>query len=42
MRKSQFIFVLILSTSFATMARAADTSYANCVDVAGESNCVQI
>ncbi len=41
MRKSQFLFVLMLSTSFATMARADDTSLANCV-AAGEGNCVQI
>ncbi len=42
MRKSQFIFVLMLSTSFATMARSDDTSYANCVAAVGASNCVQI
>ena len=42
MRKSQFIFVLMLSTSFATMARADDTSYANCVAAVGASNCEQI
>ena len=42
MRKSQFIFVLMLSTSFATMARADDTSsYANC-DAAEKGNCEQI
>ena len=39
MRKSQFIFVLMLSTSFATMARADDTSLANCEAAAGEGNC---
>jgi len=42
MRKSQFIFVLMLSTSFATMARADDTSLANCLKAAKEGNCVQI
>ncbi|MBR1915859.1 MAG: leucine-rich repeat protein [Alphaproteobacteria bacterium] len=43
MRKSQFIFALMLSTSFATMARADDTSsLANCEDHAGKGNCVQI
>ena len=42
MRKSQFIFALMLSTSFATMARADDTSLANCLKAAGEGNCVQI
>ena len=45
MRKSQFIFVLMLGSSFATMARAADTSYANCVAAVGAANaanCVQI
>ena len=41
MRKSQFIFVLMLSTSFATMARADDTSLANCL-AAQEGNCVEI
>ena len=42
MRKSQFIFVLMLSASFATMARADDTSYANCLKAAGEGKCEQI
>ena len=43
MRKSQFIFVLMLSTSFATMARADDTSsLANCEGAAGKGNCVKI
>ena len=42
MRKSQFIFVLMLGSSFATMARADDTSLANCLKAAGEGNCVQI
>ncbi len=42
MRKSQVICVLMLSTSFATMARADDTpSYANCI-AAKEGNCVEI
>ena len=41
MRKSQFIFVLMLSTSVATMARADDTSLANCLK-AKEGNCVKI
>ena len=42
MKYSQFIYALMLSTSFATMARAADTSYDNCVAAVGASNCVQI
>ena len=45
MKKSQFIFVLMLSTSFATMARADDTSLANCVAAVGVDNvdkCVKI
>ena len=42
MRKSQFIFVLMLGSSFATMARADDTSLANCLKAAGEGNCVRI
>ncbi|MBR1915528.1 MAG: leucine-rich repeat protein [Alphaproteobacteria bacterium] len=42
MKKSQFIIALMLGTSFATMARADDTSYANCVAAVGASNCVQI
>ncbi len=41
MRKSQFIFVLMLGSSFATMARADDTSLANCL-AAQEGNCEQI
>ena len=42
MRKSQFIFVLMLGTSFATMARADDTSLANCLKAAGDGNCKPI
>ncbi|MBR2299523.1 MAG: leucine-rich repeat domain-containing protein [Alphaproteobacteria bacterium] len=43
MRKSQFIFVLMLSTAFTTMARADGTSsYENCATAVGASNCVQI
>ena len=43
MKKSQFICALMLSTFFATMARADDTSSLdNCARDAGESNCVEI
>ena len=45
MRKSQFIFTLMLGCSLATMAKAADTSYDNCVAAVGAANaanCVQI
>ncbi len=44
MRKSQFIFVLMLGCSLATMAKA-DTSYDNCVAAVGAANaanCVPI
>ena len=42
MKKTKFIFTLMLGCSLATMARAADTSYENCVKAVGADKCVQI